>query len=220
MTLHELLDEIKTFTSTKVPEVQIIALLNRAMVRVARDLGIPKVHIDVNNVTGEFELTIASTGYDVRDIVTAHRDDSSSTKLPIISAYEADRLYRNWRNLPAGITRFLIYDPAVLGLGTQNLMPVPTPDEPESYVLACIVKPTLMSALTDEPFDGLIPEYHQLLSHYVISELMMLAGDNNSAGFHLARYEDLRRDAHMYSRPDGAVFPTTSVTWTGGVSDD
>lgn len=218
MTLHELLDEVKTFTATSVPEPQIIALLNRAMVRIARDLGIPKVHIDVNNVTGEFELTTATVGYDVRDVVTAHRDDTVSTQLPIISAFEADRLNRNWRNLPVGRTQFLIYDPAVLGLGTSNLLPVPLPDDPESYVLACIVRPTLMSALDDEPFDGLIPEYHQMLSHYVISDLMVMVGNNEGAQFHLVRYHELRRDAHAYSRPDGAVLPTTSVSWS--VNDD
>lgn len=214
MTLHELLDEIKTFTATSVPEPQIIALLNRAMVRIARDLGIPKVHIDVNNVTGEFELTSATVGFDVREVITAHRDDEVSTVLPLISAFEADRLHRGWRNQPAGRTQFLIYDPAVIGLGMSNLLPVPLPDEPESYVLACIVRPTLMSALTDEPFDGLIPEYHQMLSHYVISDLMVLVGNNDGAQFHLARYDALKRDAHSYSRPDGAVLPTTSVSWS------
>lgn len=205
MTLHELLDEVKLYTGRSGEEALMVTLLNRAMVRIARDLGLPRLHIDVNGVLSEFELNAASVGYDVREVITAYRDDPGATPLPLLSAFEANRMHSGWRNWPQGNTRFLIYDPGVMGLGTAVLTPVPAPKEPESYVIACVVRPSVMEEMSDEPFNGLLPEYHVMLAHYVASELLVIAGDQR-AGLHRSMYEELVRAAFMYAKPDGVPY--------------
>lgn len=205
MTLAELVDEVKGLVGD-VPDTDIITRLNRVMVRVARDLAVPRKYLDVNNITGEFTLNVGTVGVNVTEILGANRDSRAGEVLPVITTAEANGSHPGWLHFSPGATRFLIYDPAVVGLGEATLRPVPTPPlgESQSYILSVVTRPSLMSSGTDEPFDGLLPEYHEMLSHYVSYQLLLIANDERFAE-HRSMYQMLKNDAYNY------VFPLARV---------
>lgn len=200
MTLAEMVEEVNNVAGGV--DSDIIARLNRVMMRCARDMALPRHHLDINNVTGEFTLNTATVGVDVTEVWEAYRDDKAGSDLPILSTLEANRQYPGWKNFDDGTTQFLIYDPAAVGLGKATLRPVPTPavGSPESYVVAVVARPGVLDAKTSVPFDGLLPEYHEMLVYWVIYELLLLAND---ARYEVYRgmYEGLKRDAYNYARP-------------------
>lgn len=200
MTLLEMITEVRDVAGGA--DTDIVSRLNRVMLRCARDLALPRHHLDVNNVYGEFTLDVDSVGVNVTEVLSAYRDDKVGTPMPLLSTLEANRRYPGWKNYEPGTTQFLIYEPAAVGLGRATIRPVPTPrlEVPESYVVAVVSKPAVLDAKTDEPFDGLLPEYHEMLVKWVIYELLLIAGDKRYEIFR-AEYEALKRDAYNYARP-------------------
>lgn len=212
MTLEQLIDETQLLVGADIPPSELIPLLNRAMVRTARTLEIPRIHLDIENVVGEFTINTDTYGVDADEVVEVRQDDSAGTLIPILTARTANTLHPGWRSFEDGTPQFMVHDRGVIGLGRATLFPVPTPSTPMSYVVEVIARPTEMEEMSDVPFDGLIPEYHEMLAYYVAFQLLLRTGDQR-AGTIFEFYRRLLDDAWSSLRPRAVSANSAGAWW-------
>lgn len=194
MTLGELIDEVRLHVPAAPEDSDIVTMLNRAQVTVARDLEIPIKYQDVTDVTGAFDLPgEADQLFEVR-----RRKDGYN--YPIYNTQEADAYHAGWARWDAGGTQFIVYDPKTVG-GTNLVRPVPLPgDDAEDFVLTYSTLPANLTELVDEPFDGFLRPFHEVLAHYAIFRILLALGDER-ANVHFSHYSGLMQKAYGYARP-------------------
>lgn len=199
MTLGEMLDELHYLLgNVDTPDDgELIAILNRSQDRLARDLNIPQYHAKLTDVTGEEALPSNARE---AGLIAVHRD-SDGHEYDLMTVSEADQFYPGWKNWDAGGTVFIVYDPKMIGLkGSIRPVPMPSAGSPQTYVLTYLAKPGAMTTLTDEPWDGHLEEFHDVIVHHVASQVLLNRGDRRANDYY-ALYQQGVRNAMAFSRP-------------------
>lgn len=208
MNLGELIDNVVTMMGGQgePTEADIANMLNRVMNEDARDLRIPEMTAEFNGVTLPFNLPVGGLPGGVLRVFRK----SDGWEFPVHTNDQANHLYPGYLNWSAGDTRFVVFDPATIGL-EGTVYPAPVPDVAQDYLVTFTKRPEPMVALDDEPFDGVLPEYHRLLAHHAAFELLMAASDNRWQP-HYSRYTKLMSEAFTYARP--APVTATRPGWS------
>ena len=197
MTLRELVDEVQFRTGdVEAPDAGLIVrMLNRAQQECARELEIPQVFVNMQNVTGEVNLPS-----DARDSALVEiRRAIDGTSLLVLTAEEASARYPNWEDWDEGEPLFFVFDPKISGIG---LRPVPLPASGASYDydLKYLAKPADMLGWNDTPWDGAMQDHHMLIVHKVVYEVMLARGDDRRQE-HYGRYMQMMQEAYQATRP-------------------
>ncbi len=198
MQLREMLDEIRYTVGDKPETTELITMLNRTMVRIARDMRFPQYHEEFAGITDQFDMPANA----IRNGLLEVRRQPNATRLDILTTSEAHKRYPGWEDWTAGDTLFVVYDPKMNGLNSE-IRPVPLPEsgDTETYLITYIAEPAEMDELTDEPFDGHLPEYHEVLVHYTIYQILLRVGDERRQEFY-AHYDRLASEMFTSLRPE------------------
>lgn len=197
MNLGQMIDEVKSLVSSELADAEVIKMIQRSHEREARELQFPQYTVTAAGVTEPFSLPSGARSDGLLEV----RREEDGVRLPILNTQEASREYQNWRDWDAGDTRFVIYDPKMVGLdGLIRPVPLPEDGSPQSYVLTYVAKPDDLTRLDDEPWNGTMDSYHDLLVLWVASQFMFRAGDARAEILN-AEYQVLRRDAFTALRP-------------------
>lgn len=204
MTAAELLDMVRVLTrEATLTDGAILQALNVAQEDVGRNLRAPIQTVLYNNVNG---IGVLSWPTDARDdgilqIYALTTDDTgaitNSTVIPIYDFQTASMYEPNWTlEEAADEARFVVYDPTY---EIATPYPVPPPDSAhiQSFRLTYVVRPTKMAELSDEPFNGRLESFHDILA-YRAAYLMTRDAAMN------AEYERRMREARGASN-HGAV---------------
>lgn len=198
MTLAEMLDEIVwVLGSENEFHADIVKRLNRVMEYESRDLLIPQRYSEVEDVTGSFSLPSGAREEGLLE-VRRHKD---GTKFNIYTSQEADLQHPGWSEWDPGSTSFIVFDPKTEGgSGTVILVPSPKSGDTEDFTITYAVVPDEMTDMDDEPWNGHLPSFHEMLVQRVAFELLLRAGDDRWQA-HYQNYQRLRGDAFDASRP-------------------
>lgn len=209
MNLGQMIDEVIGAVGDPGEHAEIVSLLNRSADRCARDLEIPQYYVEVEDVTGEFELPNGAREGGLLEV----RRKKSGYRFKIYSTQEADRFHSGWVTWDNGTPQFMIFDPRVPGL-SGRIRPVPTPKsgEDETLLVTYVAQPDDMEELTDEPFDGHLPEFHEMIPMYVCYQLLLRRGDDRRTEF-FSHYRRLKMDAYNYLGPR-ILYPNNPL-WAG-----
>lgn len=103
----------------------------------------------------------------------------SSKEIPVYDFNTASQYHSSWTFEPPGeVANFVVYDPSY-EIATPYPVPPPDPSNVQSYRITYVVRPTKMESLTDEPFNGRLESFHDILAYraaFLLSrapELMM-----------------------------------------------
>lgn len=206
MTLWELVDRVGTAVGeSDTPSDGLVAqLLNSAMERESIELQIPQKTVTLS-VTGEFSLPSDARQNGVMEI----RREEDDTLYPILNVVEANRRFPDWRDLTDGSTVFILYDPKMIG---GDVKPVPTPaaGTPETYLMIYLVKPSPMVNKTDVPWEGRFPDYDEMLSFKVATDILMAQQRTQEAALTLQQYTQIRADLFAKTSP-GPIYPNNPL---------
>lgn len=206
MNLGDMVDEVMTLVPAKVEPAEVIKLLNRCQEREARDLAIPQYYVEATSVSAAFSLPSGARGDGLLEV----RRNEDGLRFPIYTSQQADLAYPAWKDWDVGDTLFIVFDPKVVG-GDGLIRPVPLPGtDSQSYYITYVSIPDEMTDLTDQPWNGIMDSYHQMLVYYVVYQLMFRAGDERWQAY-FAQYTDLKRDA--FQATDPRVLFGNNPTW-------
>lgn len=177
MTLAELMDVVKLLVPAErmagVTDGALAQAINVAQDDVSRALRAPTQTVLYDSVDG---VGAFSWPTDARDDgivqVYALTLDSSgaitnSTMIPVYDFKTASTYEPDWSlEEPATVARFIVYDPTA---EVAVPYPVPPPDSTniQAYRITYVVAPSKMSALTDQPFQGRLDSFHDVLAYRV-----------------------------------------------------
>lgn len=219
MTLAELLDRVLRGAGIRNSDlhVEIVQMLNEENNELSRDLQIPEYTVDITGVTGPTNMpTNARSG----GLISIRRK-ADGTPYDILTVTKADLKYPGWTEWADNDPLFMAYDPATSGLaGTFQPAPSPVAGTPVDLTVTYVAKPGDMADLTDQPWDGLLAEFHEVLAFKVIYRLLQEAGDNRRQEFYAA-YSKRMAEAFTYSRPQTIIAKSAIATaYDSGLDDD
>jgi hypothetical protein len=198
VTAAELIDMVKLFARGEamagVTDGAILQALNVAQEDVSRNLRAPIQTVLYTNVNGIGALTWPTDARDdgILRLYALTTDDSgtvtASSVIPIYDFETASMYEPNWTvEEAADQARFVVYDPTY-EIATPYPVPPPDADNVQSYRLTYVVRPTKMAELTDEPFNGRLESFHDILAYRAA---YLMTRDNAMA----AEYERRMREA-------------------------
>ena len=134
----------------------------------ARELRIPTKLVVIEDPSENFSLPITArdTG-----LLAAHEQDSG-LPVPIYDLSEVAAKYPRWREDTFNI-KLLVWDP------TNVSSPVVPKgfDSDDALLLTIVMKPTPVSVDADEFWNGILPEFHDLIPRKVAGELLIRGHD-------------------------------------------
>lgn len=206
MTLGEMLEEI-TVIAPEASHGDLIRRLNIAQDRIARDMMFPQYYVEVTGVTDAFSLPAGARGEGLLEV----RREEDGLVLPIKNTQEADALHPDWKDWDEGDTLFIVFDPKMVG-GDGLVRPVPLPldTDPQDYYITYIAKPDDMTSLTDQPWNGMIDSYHELLVNTVLFEVLFAAKDDRWQYFY-QKVEAMKDEMFQMLRP--RTLTATNLVW-------
>ena len=154
-----------------VPPAHLLTLLNVVNDEVSRDLGVPIGTVDFMKIEAATDLQIPANGREEGLLelyrLTLNDDDSvaGSVRVPMWTFQQASEYEPNWSTEePGGVPRFVVYDPSQMYV---NPLPVPAPTAaaPQSFRMVYQVHPCEMEELADEPLDGRLPSFHDVIAY-------------------------------------------------------
>lgn len=197
MTLGEMIDEITEKVGRDLEHASVAKWLNRAQDREGRDLAIPQFYAEVTDVTAAFQLPAGAR----REGLLEVRHNTSGSKYPIFNTMEADLRYPGWKEWDPGSTRFIVFDPKMTGAsGLITPVPLPKSGSAQDYYITYTTVPNEMTSVDDEPWDGQLPSYHEVVMLRVLFEAMIDTGDDRWQP-NYQRYTKLKGDAFDTARP-------------------
>lgn len=198
MNLAQLIDLTRTLLipyRSRVGPAEIRRALNHAQRQASTDLEQPQKTVLTSVAGRRVELPPDAK----RSGVKALRDAGSAQQFEIVTVQEANRLYPDWHTASASAFPVVVYDPGSVGAPLSLLVAPAELGMTGQVVLTYVVEPDEMTDGSDEPFRGLLAEYHHMLGHYAA---YMLTGQV----VELEKYKDLRNAASAHYN-DGDLFP-------------
>lgn len=219
MTLAELVDRVMRGAGIRDSDMQteIVQMLNEENDELSRDLQIPEYTVDITGVTGVTNMPSNARSGGLISI----RRLADGTPYDILTVTKADRLHPGWLQWADNDPSFMAYDPSQNGLaGTFQPVPSPVAGTPIDLTMSYVAKPSDMVDLTDTPWDGLLPEFHEVLAFKVIYRLMLEKGDLRRQEFYAA-YSKRMAEAFTYARPQTILAKSALATpYDSGWDDD
>jgi hypothetical protein len=172
VTAAELLDMVRVLTrDTALTDGALLQALNVAQEDVSRGLRAPVqtvLYVNVNGV-GNFNWPADARDDGILQVYALSTDDSgevvNSSVIPVYDFQTASMYEPNWTTEGAAdVARFIVYDPTY---EIASPYPVPPPDSAhvQSFRLTYVVRPTKMAELSDEPFNGRLESFHDILAY-------------------------------------------------------
>ena len=135
----------------------ITSLLNSAQMRYGRRFLVPRGYYSASGVTGS-TITLPKTPY--KNGVLSVFDATNQRRIPVYTPYEADNKWPDRASASKGATQIVEWDnaqPTVLTLWPQ-------PSSANDYRIFYAYAPQPMATGDDEPWDGIYPEYHEIIA--------------------------------------------------------
>lgn len=184
MTLAELIDLTKALMGGQVPMTDgaIAQVLNVAQEHVSRDLRAPTQTVfyrDVSSI-GNFNWPSDARDDGILHVYSLVLNDSGtvtgSTRIPVYDFDTASAYEPNWTTEEAADeARFIVWDPAS-EVATPVPVPPPSSANLQSFRITYVVRPDKMEDMTDEPFQGQLESFHEMLAYRAV---WLLARDQN-----------------------------------------
>jgi len=109
-------------------------------------------------------------------------EEQSSSHIPVYDFNTASVYEPNWTSEePADTARFIVWDPTA-EVATPYPVPPPSSEHVQAYRINYVVRPTKMDALEDEPFNGQLESFHDILAYraaYLIARDATMLGEYN-----------------------------------------
>lgn len=168
MTVAELIDMVRVLgRDATLQDGAILQVLNVAQDDVGRNLRAPIAKADQLSVTTLVWPTNArADGILQVEVLTLDEVDAvtNARTVPIYDARTAAVYEPNYaQGAAAEEARFIVYNPT----SAAAPMPIPPPSAtyPQSFRVTYVIQPTKMTAMTDEPFGGLLESFHDVLAY-------------------------------------------------------
>lgn len=172
MTLAELMDMTRALSGNPpVSDGALAQLLNVAQEDVSNALRLPTQVVLYKNVASAASFNWPSDAREegILKVYGLTLDDTdeitASVQLPVYDFDTASALEPNWTvEQPSKTARFIVWDPTG---EVATPVPVPPPDATnlQSFRIHYVVRPTKMDELTDEPFNGRMDSFHDVLAY-------------------------------------------------------
>ena len=164
-----------------------------------RKLNIPRRYVKDVDATTTFLLpTEARPG----SALFAERT-TDNRKIRTLTVEEANRLFPDWEeNTIEGLERYpiplIIYDPQnitapvyPIGFSTGDILRMEYVIKPRDMVFSI---PTGVTTVTDEPWEGELPEFHRIIPQMVVFEIALALGDELVSQKARAFYNDAQQE--------------------------
>lgn len=172
MTLAELMDMTRALAGNpQVTDGALTQLLNTAQEDVSLTLKVPTQVVYFKEIASAAEFNWPADARDegILKVYGLTLDDAgeitSSDMLAIYDFDTASALEPNWTTEPPAKTpRFIVWDPTA---EIVTPVPVPPPDASnlQSFRIHYVIRPNKMDELTDEPFNGRLKSFHDILAY-------------------------------------------------------
>lgn len=148
-----------------------LQLLNIAQEDVSRNLRVPiqTVFYPAVNGIGAFNWPVDARDDGILRVyaltVDTNQDVLSSKEIPVYDFNTASQYFPSWTfEPPASVANFVVYDPTY---EISSPYPVPPPDanNVQSYRITYVVRPAKMDSMDDEPFNGRLESFHDILCY-------------------------------------------------------
>lgn len=195
MTLAELIDMTRVLTrDTSLIDGTLAQFLNVAQDDVSRALRAPSQVVFYKDVAGLGGFNWPSDAREdgIVSVYALTLDDlgevTASRKIPVYDFDTASAEEPNWTSEPAsGEPRFIVHDPQ-MEVATPVPVPNPAADNLQSFRIHYVVKPGKMVEMGDEPFNGKLDSFHDVLAYRAA---WLMTGNQAM----LAEYERRMREA-------------------------
>jgi len=168
----ELIDMVRLLSQRQdLTDGAVLQALNVAQEDVSRNLRAPiqTVFYPAVNSIGAFNWPSDARDEGVLAVyalqLDSNGDVTSSKQIPVwdfntASVYEPSWTYEK----PASEARFIVHDPTY-EIATPYPVPPPDSQNVQSFRITYVVRPTKMVELTDEPFNGRLESFHDILAY-------------------------------------------------------
>ncbi len=132
-------------------------LLNSAQLRYGRKFLVPRGYYDALNITSQ-TITVPRVPY--KNGLLSVFDITNKRRIPIYTPYEADNKWPDRVSAQPGRTQIVEWDnanPSVIKLWPQ-------PSSANDYRIFYAFAPTPMKSGSDQAWDGVYPEYHEIIA--------------------------------------------------------
>jgi hypothetical protein len=168
----ELIDYVRLLSgNTELTDGSILQALNIAQEDISRNLRAPiqTVFYPIINNIGAFNWPSDAREDGILRVYALTIDDNqsvlSSREIPVYDFNTASLYEPSWTFEPPGdVARFVVFDPSY-EVATPYPVPPPGPSNIQSYRITYVVRPTKMQTMTDEPFNGRLESFHDVLAY-------------------------------------------------------
>lgn len=175
MTAAELMDMVKVLTGGQInlTDATLLQFLNVAQEDVSREVRAPTqtvMYTGINGV-GVFDWPTDARKDGILRVYALTLDEggneTASREIPVWDFNTASVYEPNWTSESAADTaRFIVWDPSA-EVATPYPVPPASSDHVQAYRINYVVRPAKMDALTDEPFNGQLESFHDILAYRV-----------------------------------------------------
>jgi hypothetical protein len=172
MKVAELIDYVRLLSgNAELTDAAILQALNIAQEDVSRNIRGPiqTVFYPTVNDIGAFNWPSDAREDGILRVYALTLNDNqdvlSSREIPVYDFNTASQYEPSWTfEPPADVARFVVFDPTY-EIASPYPVPPPGPDNIQSYRITYVVRPTKMGSLTDEPFNGRMESFHDVLAY-------------------------------------------------------
>ena len=172
MKAAELMEMVRVLApQAPLTDATLLQFLNIAQEDVSREIRGPTqtvMYTGINGV-GVFDWPSDARKDGILRVYALSLDENdnvvSSEEVPVWDFNTASTYEPNWTlEQPADVARFIVWDPTA---EVATPYPVPPPDSSnvQAYRINYVVRPTKMDALDDEPFNGQMQSFHDILAY-------------------------------------------------------
>jgi len=189
VTAAELMEMVRVLTGqTALTDAVLLQFLNLAQEDVSREIRAPTQTVMYTGIDAVGVLDWPSDAREdgiLRVYALSLDEDGdvvSSQEIPVWDFNTASVYEPGWTlEQPADVARYIVWDPTA---EVATPYPVPPPDSShvQAYRINYVVRPTKMDALEDEPFNGRLESFHDILAYraaYLLARDPVMLGEYN-----------------------------------------
>lgn len=175
MTAAELIDMVRVLSrDEKLADGAILQVLNACQEDVGRELRAPIQTVLYGNVdsVGGLSWPVDAREDGILQVYALTLDDlgnvTNSQRVPVYDFQTASLYHPNWTlEASARVAQFVVHDPSY-EIATPYPVPPPSLENPQAFRVTYVVRPTKMATMADEPFNGRLDSFHDLLVYRAV----------------------------------------------------